>query len=156
MSSILNTYLETLAVTEGIAPSIKILDRIFATDQPVPEKEIVDIERKLKVKLHKDYRALIQRYGFLTDEYEYNRSNDIAGAGALEQQENVVFLNNSILKDYKKKLKKDMIFISYENQLEKLMILSNNTGVIWATDYWARGLRKMFPDINALVKRFYG
>ena len=134
---------------ESINQSYKIIDKFLDPYEDDQTKKVVKAEKILRVKFHKDYRNLCLRYGFIE-----NNGHVISGTDGLDQVENIVWLNKHTFK--KVKLPKNMIFISYTNPFNGVLVLCNNSGQIYKTDYHGKGLTKIFNNINDLIKKMYG
>jgi hypothetical protein len=116
----------------------------------ISKGEIQKAEKALGTKFHADYIWVIQNFGFL-DDFE----TVVSGLGAYEQFENVVYLNNNILKEHIDSLPEQMIAISYENPLSKVLVLDNKTGEIYAYSYKCESSELKFPSFNDFLESVY-
>jgi hypothetical protein len=126
----------------------KILSKIEI--DKISEESINEAEKILKTKFHPDYKWIIQHFGFLDD-----GKTVVSGLGADDQFENVVWLNNAILKDYKKQLKPNFIAISYQNEYDKILVMDQQTGRISSCDYRLNGCAPLLESIDSLLEKIY-
>lgn len=134
-------------ISDKIKKNIMVLNEV----EPISDSEICDAETVLDTTFHRDYKWIIKNFGFLDD-------NDIviSGLGAGNQFENVVFLNKNILTEYKDSLPKNWIAISFENKYQKILVLDNDTGCIYAFTKNLDSKSLLFNSVSDFVEHVYG
>lgn len=155
VDAITNTY---EATTEpgfneyNLEESLNILNETLSTSvkkkllkrnkvEKISSNEIAKAEKILRVKFHPDYRWIVENFGFIDEP-----NIVISGLGALDQFENIIFLNIKIIKS---KLPPDHIAISYENKYKMILVLNNNNGKI--VDL--KNTKVLFDSLNDLLLR---
>ena len=73
----------------------------------------------------------------------------------MDQQENVVFLNHSMLSKELYRLPKNSFAISYENQFGKVLVFDNSTGEVFGYDYELKKGDILFPSVASLLDALY-
>ncbi len=125
----------------------KILDTNAADD--IADSEINKAEDILGVEFHADYKWILERFRYLDDDH----GNIISGLAIHEQSENVIYLNKEILKS--KSIPNAWTAISYENIYDKVLVLDNITGNIYAYDYDMSKGEMLFTAISSLLEKMF-
>jgi hypothetical protein len=112
--------------------------------------DIKKAEEELQIIFHDDLMWLLLNASFIDE-----NNTVISGLDANDQVENIIFLNNSILKNDKSKIPANWIAISYENKFNEILFIDNISGEIFSTDYHINDQKLLYSNLDKFLSEIF-